>query len=144
MPSLHENEPQVRILRKQRYNPNFEDYQKEEFPTNTIKRAVRIGGVAGGTLITSYSTGPGSYIQITRLDVIADRETEFYIRDRAGTAKFVYLEAAGMHTELGEQDAPVMVLKGSCEFRSLDAAAAGTYAICFEGIVPQFGTQAIS
>jgi len=144
MSPLPENEPQVRILRTEKYNPNFEDYQKEEFPTNTIKRAVRIGGVAGGTLITSYSTGPGSYLLITRLDVIADRETEFYIRDRAGTAKFIYLEAAGMHTELGEQDAPVMVLKGSCEFRSLAGTATGTYAMCFEGIVPQFGTQSVS
>ncbi|GAH60258.1 unnamed protein product [marine sediment metagenome] len=144
MPSLHENEPQVRILRKQRYNPNFEDYQKEEFPTNTIKRAGRIGGVDGGTLITSYSTGPGSYIQVTRLDICADRETEFYIRDRTGTVDFIFLEAAGMHSVIGDQYAPVMVLKGSCEFRSLDAGSAGTYCISFEGIVPQFGTQALS
>jgi len=138
------SQPKYRIFRKEKYDPHFEDYFKEEFPTNSIKRAVRVTGVNVGTLITSYSTGPGSYLLVTRLDIVADRESEFYIRDRAGTVDFIYMEAAGMHSVIGEKEAPVMVLKGSAEFRNLAGTSAGTYAISFEGIVPQFGTQAVS
>lgn len=138
------SEPQYRVLRKERYNPNFEAYEKEEFPTNTIKRAGRVSAVNAGTLITSYATGPGSYLQVTRLDVYADRETEFVIRDRTGTVDFIYLEAAGMHTIIGDQYAPVMVLKGTALFRNLAGTSAGTYSVSIEGIVPQFGSEAVS
>lgn len=139
-----EGEPEYRINRKEKYNPNFEDYVREEIPTNTIKRAVRVTGVNVGTLIASHVTGPGSYMLVTRLNICADRETEFLVRDRSGTIDYIYLEAAGMHAALGEQDAPIMVLKGSCEFRNIAGTSAGTYAISFEGIVPQFGTETVA
>ena len=141
---MENNEPKMRVNRKEKYDPNFERYMKEEFPTNTVKRAARITTVSAGTLITSYDTGPGSYLLVTRLDVTADRETEFVIRDRTGTVDFIYLEAAGMHSAIGERDAPVMVLKGSCQFRNLAGDSAGTYSISFEGIAPQFGTRTVA
>ena len=37
-----------------------------------------------------------------------------------------------------------MVLNGSAEFRNLAGTSAGTYCMSIEGIVPQFGTQAVS
>lgn len=137
-------EPQYRTIRKERFNPNFEAYEKEEFPTNPIKRSGRVTAKNAGTLITSYSTGPGSYILVTRLDIYADRETEFFIRDRTGTVDRIYLEAAGMHSVIGDQYAPVMVLKGTCLFRNLQGTSAGTYSVSIEGIVPQFGSEAVS
>jgi hypothetical protein len=138
------SEPQYRTFRKERYNPNFEAYEKEEFPTNTVRRANRVTAKNTGTVITKYSTGPGSYIQITRLDICADRLTEFCVVDRSGTVGYIFLEAAGMHSVIGDQYAPVMVLKGTAEFRNIAGTSAGTYAISIEGIVPQFGSQAIT
>jgi len=139
-----EGEPEYRIQRKEIYNPHFEDYVKEELPTNPISRANRITGVNIGTLIASHDTGVGSYLVVTRFNFIADRETEFCITDRTGTVKFVYLEAAGMHTEIGEMNAPVLVLKGTCNFRSLIGTSAGTYCCSFAGNAPQFGTETVS
>lgn len=141
---MEENDPQYRFIRKERFNPNFKAYEREEFPTNTIKRAGRVTGVAAGTLITSYATGPGSYILITRLDIYANGETEFAVKDRTGTVDLIYLEAAGMHSVIGDQYAPVMVLKGTAQFRNLNGASTGTYAVSIEGIVPQFGSEIVS
>lgn len=133
-----------RVMRTEKYNPNFETYQKEEFPTNTVKRAGRVTAKNVGTLLAKYSTGPGSYILVTRFELGADRASEFVIRDRTGTVGYIYLEAAGMHSELGAIDAPVIVLKGTAQFRNLAGTSAGTYICSFEGLVPQFGTQTIS
>lgn len=139
-----DREPQYRVVRKEKYDPNFERYWKEEFPTNTIKHAGRITAVDAGTLVTSYNTGPGSYLLVNRLDICADRETEFCIRDRSGTVDYIYLEAAGMHTVIGEKEAPVMVLKGSVRFQNLAGTSAGTYSVSFEGIAPQFGSETVA
>jgi hypothetical protein len=141
---MAEDQPQYRIIRREKYNPNFEDYQREEIPTNTIKRSGRITGVGVGTRIASHSTGPGSYALVTRLDVYADRETEFCIKDRTGTVMLIYLEAAGMHQMIGEQSAPVTILKGSAQIRNLGGTATGTYAASLEFIAPQFGTETVT
>lgn len=142
---MADDKPEVRVIRQEKYDPNFEDYQKVEFPTNTIKRAKRVTGVSPGTLITSYSTGPGSYIKVTRISFNADREAEFYVKDRSGTVDVIYLEAAGNYTLLGGQDAPIYVLKGSAQFRNIGTQlSAGTYSIALEGIVPQFGSETVS
>jgi len=60
-------EPEYRFVRKEKYNPNFEDYFREEFPTNTIKRAGRIKFVNICTLIASHAIGACTYLVVTRL-----------------------------------------------------------------------------
>jgi len=141
---MEENDPQYRFIRNERFNPNFRDYQKEQFPTNTVKRAGRVTAVDAGTLITKYSTGPGSYIMITRLDIYANGKTEFIVKDRTGTVDLIFLEAAGMRSALGDQMGPVMVLKGTAQFRNLAGTSSGTYSVSIEGIVPQFGSEIIT
>jgi len=139
-----EGKPEVIINRNERYNPAAEDYLREEFPTVTIKRVGRVGGVGVGTCIASHFIGAGTYFLVTRLEVYADRETEFYVKDRNGTALLAFLEAAGQHTLIGDQYAPVTILHGSAEIRNLSGTATGTYAACMEGIQPQFGTETVS
>ncbi len=139
-----EDQPQYRILRNEKYNPNFKDYMKVELPTNTVKRTGRITGVNVGTRIASHSTGPGSYAIVTRLDIYADRETEFIVKDRSGTCMVLYLEAAGMHQIIGEVDAPVTVLKGSAQIHNLTGTSAGTYSAAMEYVAPQFGSETVT
>lgn len=143
-----EGKPEYRTIRNERYNPHFEDYLREEFPTVTIKRAKRITGVNVGTCLASHYVGAGTYFLVTRLEVYADRATEFYVKDSDGTALIVYLEAAGQHTLIGDQYAPVTVLQGAApgtlvEIRNLSGTSSGIYAACMEGIQPQFGSETV-
>ncbi len=133
------------VSRKEIYDPSIEEFVKEELPTFSIKRTEKIKNVSPGTLMTYYSTGPGSVIRITRLEFSADREAEFFVRDREGTVGFYFLEAAGQVHLLGAPTSPVMILKGTCQFRNIGTQLqAGTFTCNVEGIPRQHGTETVS
>lgn len=133
------------VNRKEIYDPSIEEYVKEELPTFSIKRTEKIKNVSPGTLMTSYSTGPGSVIRITRLEFSANQSAEFFVRDREGTVGFYYLEAAGQVHLLGAPTSPVMILKGTCQFRNIGTQLqVGTFTCNVEGIPRQHGTETVS
>lgn len=133
------------VSRKEIYDPSIEEWVKEELPTFSIKRTEKIKNVSPGTLMTSYSTGPGTVIRITRLEFSANQAAEFFVRDREGTVGFYYLEAAGQVHLLGAPTSPVMILKGTCQFRNIGTQlTAGTFTCNVEGIPRQHGTETVS
>ena len=133
------------VFRKEIYDPSIEEWVKEEIPTFSIKRAERISNVSPGTLMTSYSTGPGTVLRVTRLEFGAGQASEFYVRDRGGTVGLYILEAAGQIHLLGAPTSPVMILKGTCQFRNIGTQLqTGTFTCNMEGIPRQHGTETVS
>lgn len=133
------------VNRKEIYDPSIEEWVKEELPTFSIKRTERIVDVSPGTLMTSYSTGPGTVLRVTRLEFGAGQASEFFVRDRGGTVGFYTLEAAGQVHLLGAPTSPVMILKGTCQFRNIGTQLqSGTFTCNVEGIPRQHGTETVS
>lgn len=128
----------------------------EEIPTETVKRAVRDSPThSASALLASYGGGVNKVygnnegtqdkaVRITRFELTASEAQEFALIDRNGTFGYQYLEAAGAIQLLGKQDEPVMVTRGTFNVRMLGSAGAGTFSCSFEGVIPRFGTEAIS
>ena len=128
----------------------------EEIPTETVKRTNRDSPThSASALLASYGGGVNKVygnnegtqdkaFRITRFELTGSEAQEFALIDRNGTFGYQFLEAKGAIQLLGKQDEPVMVTRGSFNVRMLGSAAAGTFACSFEGIVPRFGTEAIS
>jgi hypothetical protein len=128
----------------------------EEIPTETVKRAARDSPThTEGALLASYGGGVNKVygnnegtqdkaFRVTRFELAASEQHEFALIDRNGTFGYQFLEAAGAITLLAKHDEPVMVTRGTFNVRMLGSASAGTFSCSFEGVIPRFGTEAIS
>lgn len=136
-----EGDPEIILIRKEIYNPEIEDYEREEIPTETIKRFGRTRGTAS-TLMASYSglgmrqrAEGGSYDatgRVVRLGLVADRAMEIGIIDRTGTVDDILIPSSGRYDAQGAAYKPLYNLVGSVRIRALGSPSAGTFAASFE------------
>jgi hypothetical protein len=140
---------EVKILRKQVYDPYRGEFVYEIAPTTAIKRSRATAGAAGTVVnLATYSIGPGSVARMTYLHINVAQNVrqsvgaEIACIDRYGTFDKVYLQKGTAdnvfgivdHKLLGDKDRPVHTLYGTIRFNK-SAVAIGTVAVSYDLIV---------
>jgi len=141
---------EVKILRKQVYDPYRGEFVYEIIPTDVVKRSRSTGGGAGTVgAFGSYSIGPGSVARMTYMHLElsdSDRQAvagEISLIDRYGTCDKTVLRtgsaaykpsSTARYAVQGGLKAPVHTLYGTVKFYK-NATVVGTVSASYELIL---------